>query len=181
MFKNQAVVGFNKRTKGKKNSFAKQWGTLTSLDFSKLYPNILLLLAARYHVCDKMKNMLYLQKESPLVKSDMVSVIGKLVFYDSRLHHAIKSCAVAIMFDLIDNNPFLGVVARATYSVFVKNYHNNKPLKLSTEYFQLSTIPVKVENSFKSIIFMGTMNRYIGFLTDDELVSKDTLVREQNQ
>lgn len=122
---------------------------------------------------ERLKVMLTLQRASASVKK--VSAIGKLVHYDSRLHHAIKSCSVAIMFDLMDQNKFLDAVACATDSVFVKHYVDVEQLSFTQKYFPLDVnqnIPIKVENVFKHITFLGNIGKYIGILNDNEVLVK---------
>ena len=187
MFRNKALVGFISPETGfvtdeswdnsahnyenvKRDAELKN---VSCLDFNKFYPRILVLLGCKRNLCKTMKTMLALQRVSPSVKMDMVSTIGKLIFYDARLHHAIKSCAVAIMYDLMDRNPALTVVGCATDSIFVRGFNGDlESLTLSRDFFDLdttSTIPLKIENSFDNVLFMGSINKYIGFLSDGEV------------
>ena len=109
------------------------------------------------------------------IKQDMVYLIGKLTFYDDRLFHAIKSCAVAIMFNLQSSNPDLKTIGYSTDSVFVQSFDSTCQLSLSTPHFDLnlnSVLPIKIENEFKQIIFMNSINKYIGILKHNTLIIK---------
>ena len=171
MFKNGALVGFSEEID--RNTY--EWMDVICLDFIKFYPHILLLLNTRQTFSKVVRYMLDLTAFVPSVKQDLVSLIGQLTFYDDRLFHAIKSCAVAIMFNLQSSNPNLKIIGYSTDSIFIQSFDSTHQISLSSPHFDLdvnSVLPIKIENQFKKIIFMNSINKYIGILKNNKLIIK---------
>ena len=164
------------------SSFSSYTGlaNVVSLDFCKFYPRALALLKSEDSASKFVDRMLKLCSLDKRVKFDMNCTIGKMVHYHPRLYHALKACTVCIMYDLADSNcsAYRKLVGFSTDSVFVmlKDANMNiKPekLKLSSSHFDLSltrTVPIKLENSFEKLTFLGTVDRYVGVTYPDKKI-----------
>ena len=154
---------------------------VVSLDFVKFYPHVLLLLECDDVVSKFIERMLSIHTLDKRIKFDMNCTLGKLVHYNPQLYRAMKALSVCIMYDLTDTNcsPQMSSIGYCTDSVFLKvrdeNNVNVDDLRLSGTHFDLDlkrTLPIKTENSFKKIAFMGGIDTYMGITTDDNTITK---------
>lgn len=157
MFNNQALVTLL----NKKNSC---FNRVTAYDFSKFYPTIVSEFKVDQFLSDLLKMMIAFQYVSPLVKVDLVSLIGKSVFFDKFLFHSTKALGVAIMYDVIDSNPNLDIIGCSTDGYFVRE--NKKVLSDFPKINKATTLgielPIKRENEFSKLIFLGSVTKYMG-------------------
>lgn len=168
MFNNQALVTLlNKKTSC--------FDRVTAYDFSKFYPTIVSQFKVDQFLSDLLEMMIAFQYVSPLVKTDLVTLIGKSVFFDKFLFHSTKALGVAIMYDVIDSNPDLDIIGCSTDGYFVNENSDkvsdfpkiNKATALGIE------LPIKRENEFSKLIFLGSVTKYMGI----DLLTAATIVK----